>query len=86
MHEYNYKPNPSERIIMTEVDLREYSNNNKNKPPDSRTEIRNLTFYIKLVVQKTFEQMLNYITKIPFAIRAMLKMLVMRARGIEDFS
>ncbi len=52
----------------------------QNKP------VKDFTYYIKTLVQKNFEQMLNFSQKIPFAIRAMLKIILIRARGLENFN
>jgi hypothetical protein len=45
-----------------------------------------LTYYIKTLVKVNFEQMLNFSQKIPFAIRAMLKIILVRARGLENLN
>jgi hypothetical protein len=47
---------------------------------------KNLTYYLKSLVQKNFEQMLNFSNKIPFSIRAMLKILIIRSRGQDNFN
>ena len=45
-----------------------------------------LNYYIKTLVQKKFEFILNFSKKIPFAIRAFLKILVIRSRGGSDLN
>lgn len=55
---------------------------NANEASESgRARDRDLTYYIKTLVQKNFEQMLNFSQKIPLDVRAMLKIIVMRYRG-----
>lgn len=56
------------------------SMNQQNKP------VKDFTYYIKTLVQKNFEQMLNFSQKIPFAIRAMLKIILIRGRGLDNIN
>lgn len=46
----------------------------------------NLTSHIKLLVSSIFEQILNFLDKIPFSIRAMMRILIIRSRGIENLN
>lgn len=94
MDEYSqFKPSFAHRIEMTEAAVRDLCEG-KNKNPrfiDTETtmngkQIKDLTYHIKTLVQKNFEQILNYLQKIPFSIRALLKILVIRSRGLDDFN
>ena len=88
-----FEPKPSSRIRMNETTVKELCSQKFKNPNAIDTESvfgekqeKNLTYYIKTLVQKNFEQMLNFSQKIPFAIRAMLKIIIIRSRGSDDFN
>jgi hypothetical protein len=57
---------------------------NKREAPQ-RLATQDLFYHIKNLVERTVNKLLNAREKIPFTIRAFLKILVMRARGLTDF-
>lgn len=62
MQEYQYKPQPQQRIVVNEAELREYIDRKQNEKKegtknDPKNELRSLTYYIKQLVGKTFELM-----------------------------
>ena len=83
------KTTQADLISKTESSVRDFCKTkmgnqplNANEASDSgRARDRDLTYYIKTLVQKNFEQMLNFSQKIPLDVRAMLKIIVMRYRG-----
>lgn len=53
---------------------------------NSKNKMKDINYYVETMVQKNFEQILNFGEKIPFAIRAMLKIIIIRSRGLNDWS
>ena len=90
----DFKPNQTQKIVMDEKDIRSSYMERKSVRSSGLSDLRskdskptkNLTYYLKSLVQKNFEQLLNFSNKIPFSIRAMLKILIIRSRGGENFN
>ena len=57
---------------------------NKREAPKQNT-VKDLFFHVKGLVEKTTSKLLNARDKIPFNVRAFLKILVLWARGESDF-
>jgi hypothetical protein len=49
-----------------------------------KSEVKDLTYHIKLLVQKTIDKLLFSYNKTPFTLRAIMKILVLRSRGLSD--
>lgn len=101
MEEYpQHRPDKAHKIKMTEAIVRELCLTQKREQEQQRLqrtqqdadredkpkEVKDLTYYIKTLVKVNFEQMLNFSQKIPFAIRAMLKIILVRARGLDNLN
>ena len=90
---FGFRPKYHDRITMTEEEIRQKFENRAStisqpaqpRAPAVKTK-KDLTYYIKSLVQKNFEQMINFQQKIPFAIRAMLRIIIVRSRGWTDFN
>lgn len=55
MQEYHYKPQPQQRLIVNEAELREYIDRKQKEKKDGakndpKNELRSLTYYIKQLV------------------------------------
>ena len=98
MQEYpQFKPNFDHRVILSEEDVKNLmlgrntsfmsgrAGEGISQIEDSK-QTKDLTYYIKTLVEKNIEQMLNFVQKIPFAVRAFLKILILRCRNVDDFS
>ena len=82
----NYKISIDCKVNVTEEEFRKVCSSDFSSQNISMNRASNLTYYVKIVIEKEFEQLFNFQEKIPFSIKAILKIILLKARGIENLN